>query len=125
MTMVAKYELLRNQGASAETIHAVVRADAIRLAGGPDDMVQRALVYHYVYKLSGDAFVFPLIAAHGALWARWYLIAARFDACILGAVDISYRGSRARRLATYGIYVDTLKSINQPDTGCSPMRTYF
>jgi hypothetical protein len=50
-----------------------LQADALRLAGGLNDLSQRAAVYHHVFKESGGNHIFPLIAAHGALWARsWF-----------------------------------------------------
>lgn len=52
------YEILRKQGYA--------------LAGGVRDLCQRACVYHHVYEDSGHRNVFPLIAAHGALWASGY-----------------------------------------------------
>lgn len=42
--------------------------EAESLAGRPQDLVQRASVYHHLYKDSYGNFVFPLLAAHGALW---------------------------------------------------------
>jgi len=49
-----------------------IQCRAVRLAGGLEDLAQRAAVYHHVYKHSSGNHVFPLIAAHGALWARGY-----------------------------------------------------
>lgn len=50
-----------------------LQADALRLAGRLNDLSQRATVYHHVFKESGGNHIFPLIAAHGALWARsWF-----------------------------------------------------
>jgi hypothetical protein len=50
-----------------------LQADGLRLAGGLTDLSQRATVYHHVFKESGGNHIFPLIAAHGALWARsWF-----------------------------------------------------
>ena len=49
-----------------------LRAEAVALAGRPGDLVQRASVYHHLYRASGGNHVFPLIAAHGALWAGGY-----------------------------------------------------
>lgn len=43
-----------------------------RLAGRLTDLAQRAAVYHHVFEDSGRNHIFPLIAAHGALWARGY-----------------------------------------------------
>ena len=51
---------------------AALRREAITLAGRPGDLVQRASVYHHLYRASGGNHVFPLIAAHGALWAGGY-----------------------------------------------------
>jgi hypothetical protein len=49
-----------------------LRAQAVALAGQPRDLVQRASVYHHLYRHSGGNHVFPLLAAHGALWAGGY-----------------------------------------------------
>jgi len=50
-----------------------IQADGLRLARGLNDLSQRATVYHHVFKESGGNHIFPLIAAHGALWARsWF-----------------------------------------------------
>jgi len=51
-----------------ETFH----AEAVRLAGTTRQLSQRAATYHHVYEDSGRNHIFPLIAAHGALWARGY-----------------------------------------------------
>lgn len=51
---------------------AALRAEAVALAGRPGDLVQRASVYYHLYRASGGNHVFPLIAAHGALWAGGY-----------------------------------------------------
>lgn len=49
-----------------------LQAQATRLAGGLTDLAQRATVYHHIFEASGRNHIFPLIAAHGALWARGY-----------------------------------------------------
>ena len=49
-----------------------LQAEAQVLAGGLTDLAQRAMVYHHLYQQSGGNHVFPLIAAHGALWAGGY-----------------------------------------------------
>lgn len=48
------------------------QAEAKVLAGGLTDLAQRAMVYHHLYRVSNGNHVFPLIAAHGALWAGGY-----------------------------------------------------
>ncbi len=49
-----------------------IKHEATRLAGDLGDLAQRATVYHHVYDHSNGNHSFPLIAAHGALWARDY-----------------------------------------------------
>ena len=51
---------------------AALRAQAVALAGTTGDLVQRASVYHSLYDHSGGNHGFPLLAAHGALWASGY-----------------------------------------------------
>lgn len=46
--------------------------EAVRLAGTTKQLSQRAATYYHVYENSGRNHIFPLIAAHGALWARGY-----------------------------------------------------
>lgn len=46
-----------------------LRDEAEQLAGRNRDLDQRATVYHHLYHHSRGNHVFPLIAAHGALWA--------------------------------------------------------
>jgi hypothetical protein len=42
------------------------------LAGGLNDLSQRAAVYYHLYEDSEGRNIFPLMAAHGALWAKGY-----------------------------------------------------
>lgn len=51
------------------TAYTALQTEVTRLAGGLSDLAQRATVYHHLYRASGGNHVFPLIAAHGALWA--------------------------------------------------------
>jgi len=46
-----------------------LQAEAVQLAGKLTDLSQRATVYHHLFQASGGNHCFPLIAAHGALWA--------------------------------------------------------
>lgn len=57
---------------SLKTAYDDLHAEAVTLAGGLTDLAQRAAVYHHIYRASGGNHVFPLIAAHGALWAGGY-----------------------------------------------------
>ncbi len=49
-----------------------MRHQAERLAGGLGDLAQRATVYHHLFEHSGRNHIFPLLAAHGAMWAKGY-----------------------------------------------------
>jgi hypothetical protein len=49
--------------------HAGIRAEAVRLAGGPGDMPQRVALLHSIFVDSGGGHTFPEVALHGALWA--------------------------------------------------------
>ena len=113
MALLADYQRLRDSKVAPEAILEIARNDANVLAGGPGDLVQHAITHHYLYRQSGGNFVFPLLAAHGALWARWYLIAGRMVAEVLSIVDVAHGVSRNRRLAAYAQFVDTLKAINR------------
>lgn len=60
-----------------------LRARATALAGATGDLVQRASVYHHLYADSGNNHSFPLLAAHGALWASGYFRAGlRFGSIV-------------------------------------------
>lgn len=76
------------------TAFAALQKEAIQLAGGLTELTQRATVYHHVFQHSGGNHAFPLIAAHGALWAKGY-----FPRCLrLGRVlSWQYVGQPARR----------------------------
>lgn len=63
-----------------------LRDQATKLAGTTADLVQRACVYHHLYAHSGGNHSFPLLAAHGALWASGYFKAGiRFGALVATA----------------------------------------
>ncbi|MEM6972459.1 MAG: hypothetical protein AAF577_06610 [Pseudomonadota bacterium] len=51
---------------------AAIRAEARTRAGGAADLALRASSYRALYAASGGTFTFPLLAAHGALWAAGY-----------------------------------------------------
>ncbi len=97
----------------AEAFYREMHAEAVHLAGGIADLPRRAAVYHHIYRASGGNFAFALIAAHGALWAHWYLVAARVAAWILSALDISSSYTPAEKLAAYDAYVRELEDVNR------------
>jgi len=90
-----------------------IHAEAVHLAGGLKDLPQRAMVYHRIFATSGGNFSFALIAAHGALWAHWYLVAARCAAFVLAILDVFSPLTRKQKCAAFDAYVDSLQDINR------------
>ncbi len=109
----AHYQTLAHDGMTVAELHRVIRSDADVLAAGVDDLGQRSLVYHHVYRDSGGTFHFPLVASHGALWARWYLTAAWLAANVFAVIDVTCPLKRSQRMATYSTYVRAIKEINR------------
>jgi hypothetical protein len=90
-----------------------LKSEATTLAGGLTDLAQRATVYHHLYKASGGNHVFPLIAAHGALWAGGYF---RF-ALKLGK-SLSWQFAlnpalRRRRLEQLDQFANAFRNVNR------------
>lgn len=93
--------------------HQTLHRDAERLAGGLTDLAQRATVYHHLYEHSGRNHIFPLIAAHGALWARNYFrLAMKLGHCVAWQYPTS---SEKRRtcLAQLAEFADAFRDINR------------
>jgi hypothetical protein len=92
-----------------QTAQAALRAEATRLAGGLLDLPQRATTYHHLYCDSGGNHIFPLIAAHGALWASGYFrFGMRLGRCLalLGK-------RRQERLQALAVFADAFRDINR------------
>ena len=87
--------------------------EGTRLAGGLTDLAQRAAVYHHVYFDSGRNHVFPLIAAHGALWARRHFAFGKQLAWWLSWQYGYDAAVRRRQLAAVDEFADTLRDINR------------
>jgi hypothetical protein len=88
-------------------------AEGVRLAGRLADVPQRAVVYHHVFFDSGRNHVFPLIAAHGALWARGYFA---FGMRLARLLSWQYGLDPVRRreqLASVELFADVLRDINR------------
>lgn len=101
---------------SHETLHACYerhRTEATKLAGRLSDLSQRAAVYHHIYQASGGNHVFPLIAAHGALWAGGYF---RFGMQLgkwLSLPSAVVPTRRRARLAGLAAFADAFREINR------------
>ena len=89
------------------------RAEGEALAGELGDFQERAGAYYQLYRHSAGNFVFPLIAAHGALWGAGHMrrgMAVSRAATRLAGLDDR---ESARRLAMVTAFTDTLKDINR------------
>jgi hypothetical protein len=87
--------------------------EATRLAGGLRDLAQRATVYHHLFRASGGNHAFPLIAAHGALWAGDYF---RVGQRLAGLLSWQYAWSAATRrkcLQQVEAFADAFRDINR------------
>lgn len=90
-----------------------LRREAERLAGGLTDLSQRATVYHHIFRESGGNHVFPLIAAHGALWARgWFQFGHRLGQ-ILSWQFAGRRQMQREHLSRLQDFADTIRDINR------------
>ena len=87
--------------------------EGMRLAGRLAEVPQRATVYHHVYFDSGRNHVFPLIAAHGALWARGYFAFGLRMAKLLSWQYGMDPILRQRQLDSVSAFADTLRDINR------------
>ncbi|THH34408.1 hypothetical protein E4Z66_18400 [Aliishimia ponticola] len=86
-----------------------IRAEAEMLAGRPQDLEQRASVYLRLYRESGGRHVFPLLAAHGALWGAGHF---QRGLAIGRAVAKAHRDG-AERLARLADFATAFKEINR------------
>lgn len=87
------------------------RADAA--AGHPSQMVHRARSYHAVYVASEGICCFALVAAHGALWANWYLRCARLAALVLAVRDIRSSLTFRQKMQQFDDFTAALREINR------------
>lgn len=97
----------------AQSRYDQILAQATELAGPPSKLCQRAVQYHHIYRASGGIFCFALIAAHGAVWAQWYLKIARVGALGLAILDVRGPGTIGSRMAHFVAYTNALKDINR------------
>jgi hypothetical protein len=88
-------------------------AEGVRLAGRLADVPQRAAVYHHIFFESGRNHVFPLIAAHGALWARGYFAFGMRLANWLSWQYALDSELRHRQLQSVAAFADVLRDINR------------
>jgi hypothetical protein len=90
-----------------------IRRTGYVLAGGLDDLEGRAAVYLGLYQASGGRNVFPLIAAHGALWARGYLAKGMFAGRSLALLNAFEPRKLRERLVQVRAFSDAFRDINR------------
>lgn len=98
---------------SLRSHHDRLRREATLLAGGLTDLSQRATVYRQIFLASGGNHAFPLIAAHGALWAGGYF---RFGMRLGRALVWQYVGRpehRRLQLQRLAAFADAFRDVNR------------
>lgn len=102
--MTAFRELLR--------AHEELRTEGTRLAGSLSDLAQRATFYHHLFEHSHGNHVFPLIAAHGALWAKGYFAFGMMLGDWVNWTSLS-RATRLKRITALRVFADAFREINR------------
>lgn len=91
----------------------MLRRKGYLLAGRLSDLSQRACVYHHMYEDSGRRNVFPLIAAHGALWAAGYFRKGMLGGRILSVQYLLRPRLRRERLISLCDFADKFRDVNR------------
>jgi hypothetical protein len=90
-----------------------IQEEGRQLAGGLNDLAQRAAVYHHLFEVSGGNHIFPLIAAHGALWARGYFKFGMQLSRILSWQFFDSATKRQTHLQQVEQFADAFRDINR------------
>ena len=90
-----------------------IHQEATVLAGALTDLGQRASVYHHLYEDSGGRSVFPLIAAHGALWGAGYFALGMKVGTLLSAQFLFDPAVRRDKLSQLHAFADAFREINR------------
>ena len=98
---------------SLTAAHDRLREEASELAGGLNDLAQRATLYRRIFRASQGNHVFPLIAAHGALWAGGQFRSGMTIGRWLALQYFWSAASRAHHLQQLADFFDTLRDINR------------
>ncbi len=92
--------------------HLAIRAAAMAACGPIGSLRMRARGYLDLYIASNGVCRFALVAAHGALWASWYLVCAKLAAMVFAVTDPTAPYAPRLRYRMFAAYVDVLKDIN-------------
>ncbi|WP_137939518.1 hypothetical protein [Chitinivorax sp. B] len=96
-----------------QEFHHQLRTEATQLAGNLNSLSQRAAVYHHLYADSGGNNVFPLIAAHGALWAAGYFKQGMLVAHALSFRHVLSPEIRQSKLHHLADFANAFRDINR------------
>ncbi len=96
-----------------QTAYEALAREGTVLAGGLTDLTQRATVYRQLFRDSGRQHLFPLIAAHGALWARGYFGWGLQLARTLVWQYFYSSEVRVQQLAALDAFADAFRDINR------------
>lgn len=97
----------------SEARYLAIREEAEHAAGPLVSLRIRARGYLDLYYHSNGVCRFALVAAHGALWASWYLICAKLAAMVFACLDLKHWMSPAQKYRHFAAYVLLLKDINR------------
>lgn len=93
--------------------HRQLRREAELLAGGVRDLSQRAMVYHHLFEHSAGNHTFPLIAAHGAMWAKGYFQLGMRLGFLFALQHATSPDARAAKLGQLTAFADAFRDINR------------
>ncbi len=97
-----------------EVCYLELRQEAERLAGRNRDLAQRATVYHHLYHHSRGNHVFPLIAAHGALWAGGYFaFGIELGKWLSWLPSLDRHTTRERKRELLEDFADAFRNVNR------------
>ena len=102
-----------SEGCVLSRDHRRIHQEATVLAGAITDLAQRASVYHHLYEDSGGRNVFPLIAAHGALWGAGYFVLGLKVGALLSAQFLFTPAVRRDKLQQLHAFADAFREINR------------
>ena len=96
-----------------QTRYQELKVEGERLAGSLSNLAQRATVYRHLFLASRGNHTFPLIAAHGALWAGGYF---RWGMKLGEMLSWQYLGRpalRQQQLLRLAEFADAFRDINR------------
>lgn len=93
--------------------HQQLLNEGTRLAGSLTALSQRATTYHHLFRDSGGNHIFPLVAAHGALWARGYFTFGMKLGRWLSWQYLFDSDQRERQLAALEDFANAFRDVNR------------